>query len=90
MKVTAGISFAIPIDYVKVFLERAAEKRKKGSAYKTGYPVKRYMGITMLTLTPDILFELKSRSQNMPSNLTHGVLVWKVIVGSPAHRWVNT
>ncbi|KAH8383325.1 hypothetical protein KR009_007992 [Drosophila setifemur] len=85
MKVTAGISFAIPIDYVKVFLERAAERRKKGSAYKTGYPVKRYMGITMLTLTPDILFELKSRSQNMPSNLTHGVLVWKVIVGSPAH-----
>lgn len=85
MKVTAGISFAIPIDYVKVFLERAAERRKKGAAYKTGYPVKRYMGITMLTLTPDILFELKSRSQNMPSNLTHGVLVWKVIVGSPAH-----
>ncbi|KAL7728142.1 hypothetical protein ACLKA6_002275 [Drosophila palustris] len=85
MKVTAGISFAIPIDYVKVFLERAAERRKKGSAYKTGYPVKRYMGITMLTLTPDILFELKSRSQNMPNNLTHGVLVWKVIVGSPAH-----
>ncbi|XP_068154090.1 serine protease HTRA2, mitochondrial [Drosophila tropicalis] len=85
MKVTAGISFAIPIDYVKVFLERAAERRKKGSAYKTGYPVKRYMGITMLTLTPDILFELKSRSQNMPSNLMHGVLVWKVIVGSPAH-----
>ncbi|XP_001358970.2 serine protease HTRA2, mitochondrial [Drosophila pseudoobscura] len=85
MKVTAGISFAIPIDYVKVFLERAAERRKKGSAHKTGYPVKRYMGITMLTLTPDILFELKSRSQNMPNNLMHGVLVWKVIVGSPAH-----
>ncbi|KAH8306489.1 hypothetical protein KR018_002387, partial [Drosophila ironensis] len=85
MKVTAGISFAIPIDYVKVFLERAAERRRKGSAYKTGYPVKRYMGITMLTLTPDILFELRARSQNMPANLKHGVLVWKVIVGSPAH-----
>lgn len=86
MKVTAGISFAIPIDYVKVFLERAAARRRKGSAYKTGYPVKRYMGITMLTLTPDILFELKSRTQNMPNTLSHGVLVWKVIVGSPAHR----
>ncbi|XP_054725179.1 serine protease HTRA2, mitochondrial [Anastrepha obliqua] len=84
MKVTAGISFAIPIDYVKLFLKKAEERRKTGIS-KMDYPEKRYMGITMLTLTPDILFELKSRSQNVPSDLTHGVLVWKVIIGSPAH-----
>uniref|UniRef100_W8C2G7 Serine protease HTRA2, mitochondrial n=1 Tax=Ceratitis capitata TaxID=7213 RepID=W8C2G7_CERCA len=84
MKVTAGISFAIPIDYVKLFLKRAEERRKEGVS-RMDYPAKRYMGITMLTLTPDILFELKNRTQNVPSDLTHGVLVWKVIIGSPAH-----
>lgn len=85
MKVTAGISFAIPIDYVKLFLAKVAERRKRGSDGKQVYPAKRYMGITMLTLTFDILNELKSRSQSVPPNLTHGVLVWKVILGSPAH-----
>lgn len=85
MKVTAGISFAIPIDYVKKFLSKVAERRKTGTL-RVGYPAKRYMGITMLTLTKDILQELRGRSQSVPNSLNHGVLVWKVIVGSPAHR----
>ncbi|CAD7085007.1 unnamed protein product [Hermetia illucens] len=85
MKVTAGISFAIPIDYAKEFLARSEERRKKGTT-RDGKPLlRRYMGITMLTLTPDILHELKQRSQSVPENVEHGVLVWKVIIGSPAH-----
>ncbi|KAM7360096.1 HTRA2-related serine protease [Cochliomyia hominivorax] len=85
MKVTAGISFAIPIDYVKLFLEKVKERRKQGASGKPIQQAKRYMGITMLTLTNEILNELKNRSESLPSNLTHGVLVWKVIIGSPAH-----
>ena len=85
MKVTAGISFAIPIDYVKLFLKKVQERRKQGAAGKPIQQAKRYMGITMLTLTKDILNELKNRSESLPPNLTHGVLVWKVILGSPAH-----
>lgn len=47
---------------------------------------RRYVGITMLTLTPDILFELQQRNNNIPINVRHGVLVWKVILGSPAYK----
>lgn len=43
------------------------------------------MGITMLTLTDDILTELRQRSHTVPVDVDSGVLVWKVIIGSPAH-----
>lgn len=86
MKVTAGISFAIPIDYAKVFLKLAEERVKKGkSAAEPTTQGRRYMGITMLTLTPEIIAELKQRGQQIPDNITNGILVWKVIMGSPAH-----
>lgn len=42
------------------------------------------MGITMLTMTDEILNELRQRSHTIPVEVTHGVLVWKVILGSPA------
>lgn len=89
MKVTAGISFAIPIDYVKLFLRKVEERRKRGSKRQTSQTSKRYMGITMLTLTTDILNELRMRSDHFPSNLKHGVLVWKVVLRSPADMQVH-
>ncbi|XP_063920765.1 serine protease HTRA2, mitochondrial isoform X2 [Zophobas morio] len=81
MKVTAGISFAIPSDYVKEFLKNAEGVKKTGA----GGLARKYMGITMLTLTPQILHELRERSQYVPPDVKHGVLIWKVILGSPAH-----
>lgn len=85
MKVTAGISFAIPIDYVKNFLRLADEKVKQGKALgEIEEPKRRYMGITMLSLTQDIIRELKQRGTNVPENITHGILVWKVVQGSPS------
>ncbi|KAJ8957520.1 hypothetical protein NQ318_020558 [Aromia moschata] len=81
MKVTAGISFAIPIDYVKKFLN--ATKTHKRSPTDT--PKRLYMGITMLTLTPQIIHELQQRNHVIPRDIQGGVLVWKVIFGSPAH-----
>lgn len=84
MKVTAGISFAIPIDYAKEFLKKTAEK---GGGFAKGKPsgVRRFMGITMLTLTPEILFELQQRNHQLPPEVTHGILVWKVVISSPAY-----
>ncbi|KAJ8967078.1 hypothetical protein NQ317_018660 [Molorchus minor] len=81
MKVTAGISFAIPIDYVKIFL-RATKTHRKAD---TDTPKRLYMGITMLTLTPQIIHELQQRNHIIPRDVQGGVLVWKVILGSPAH-----
>lgn len=81
MKVTSGISFAIPIDYVKEFLLRNAGQNKKVGTQQ----VRQYIGITMLTLTTDLLHELKNRSRTVPTEVQSGVLVWKVILNSPAH-----
>lgn len=83
MKVTAGISFAIPSDRVRAFLDQAANRnhsRLGGSEHK-----RRYIGVMMLTLTPSIISELKLRDPTFP-DVTHGILIHRVIVGSPANR----
>ncbi|KAK7139948.1 hypothetical protein R3I94_012542 [Phoxinus phoxinus] len=83
MKVTAGISFAIPSDRVRLFLERAADKQK--SWFGESGSKRRYIGVTMLTLTPSIIEELKMRDASFP-DVSHGVLIHRVIIGSPASR----
>ncbi|OAD59918.1 Serine protease HTRA2, mitochondrial [Eufriesea mexicana] len=86
MKVTSGISFAIPIDYAKDFLKRA-ELRRKGKGMKH-IPEKvktQYIGVTMLTLTSDLFYELQKKLKGISHNVTHGVLIYKVNIGSPAH-----
>ncbi|KAM6960478.1 serine protease HTRA2, mitochondrial [Aplochiton taeniatus] len=83
MKVTAGISFAIPSDRLKHFLDMAADKRK--SRTEESETKRRYIGVMMLTLTPSIIHELKLRDSNFP-DVTHGILIHRVIVGSPSAR----
>ncbi|CAD1475564.1 unnamed protein product [Heterotrigona itama] len=83
MKVTSGISFAIPIDYAKDFLKKA-EMRKKGRDSQFGTKTQ-YIGVTMLTLTPDLFFELQKKLKGVPYNIRRGVLIYKVNEGSPAH-----
>ncbi|XP_064460432.1 serine protease HTRA2, mitochondrial-like [Ornithodoros turicata] len=75
MKVTSGISFAVPADYALDFLEKRGQKES---------PERWYLGITMLTLTPSLIQELRQRDPAFPS-VTAGVLIWKVVIGSPAH-----
>lgn len=50
---------------------------------------RRYLGVTMLTLTNSILLELQARGtvpQNIPPDITHGIFIWRVVVGSPAYQ----
>ncbi|XP_072532983.1 serine protease HTRA2, mitochondrial-like [Salminus brasiliensis] len=83
MKVTAGISFAIPSDRVRLFLDQAENKKK--SWFSESETKRRYIGVMMLTLTPSIIGELKIRDSSFP-DVTHGILIHHVILGSPASR----
>ncbi|XP_077411802.1 serine protease HTRA2, mitochondrial-like isoform X2 [Vanacampus margaritifer] len=83
IKVSPGISFAIPSDRVKTFLDQAAQR--KSSSFGGSETKRRYIGVMMLTLTPSIIAELKLRAPTFP-NVTHGILIHKVIMGSPAYR----
>ncbi|KAM7304504.1 serine protease HTRA2, mitochondrial [Ixodes scapularis] len=82
MKVTSGISFAIPADYALDFLEASAKKLKEDPSSATSE--RWYLGITMLTLTPSLIQELQERDPMFP-NVSSGVLVWRVVLGSPAN-----
>ncbi|KAG8134266.1 hypothetical protein E2320_007394 [Naja naja] len=83
MKVTPGISFAIPSDRLRVFLEQEHKHKESWFGHSEGR--RRYIGVMMLTLTPSILSELKLRNPSFP-DISYGVLIHKVIVGSPAHQ----
>jgi len=88
-----GIAFAIPSDYVKVFLKKVEEKKKESPYTPRGAkpvaPVigrRRYIGVTLLTLQPDQLDHIRaSISPDLPAG-SSGVLVMKVVPGSPAHQ----
>ncbi|XP_075704817.1 serine protease HTRA2, mitochondrial-like [Rhinoderma darwinii] len=51
LKVTAGISFAIPSDRVRIFLQKE-KRRSQGSWFGRAEVKQRYIGVMMLTLTP--------------------------------------
>ncbi|KAL0619904.1 Serine protease HTRA2, mitochondrial [Plecturocebus cupreus] len=82
MKVTAGISFAIPSDRLREFLRRGEQENSSCGINGSRHC---YIGVMMLTLTPSILAELQLRDPRFP-DVRYGVLIHKVILGSPAHR----
>ena len=85
MKVTTGISFAIPSDYAQTFLAKTESMMSKGIT-ENAYLKKRFIGITMLTLSQNVMRDLKSnhRVPNFP-DVDGGVFVYKIIPGTPAH-----
>ncbi|XP_028852453.1 serine protease HTRA1 isoform X2 [Denticeps clupeoides] len=80
LKVTAGISFAIPSDRIRQFLSESYERQRKGKTL----PRKRYMGVRMLQLTTSLIRELKKRESDIP-DVTSGVYVYEVIPGTAAY-----
>ncbi|KAJ8973706.1 hypothetical protein NQ317_017908 [Molorchus minor] len=84
LRLTSGISFAIPVEYVKKFLERSKHRIKGGDS--TGAQGKTLFGITTISITPDILLELLKENRNIPRDVNQGLLVWKIIQGCPAAK----
>ncbi|XP_026795848.2 serine protease HTRA1 [Pangasianodon hypophthalmus] len=79
LKVTAGISFAIPSDRIRQFLADSYERQRKGHTQ----PKKRYMGVRMFQLTPSLIRNLKERETDFP-DVSSGVYVYEVIPGTAA------
>lgn len=79
LKVTAGISFAIPSDKIRQFLSETHDRQAKGKAS----PKKKYIGVRMMSLTPSLTKELKERQADFP-DVTSGAYVIEVISRTPA------
>uniref|UniRef100_A0A8C1YGN1 HtrA serine peptidase 1b n=1 Tax=Cyprinus carpio TaxID=7962 RepID=A0A8C1YGN1_CYPCA len=79
LKVTAGISFAIPSDKIRQFLAESHDRQAKG---KTATK-KKYIGVRMMTLTPILAKELKEKQSDFP-DVTSGAYVIEVIPKTPA------
>nr|XP_033804731.1 serine protease HTRA4 isoform X1 [Geotrypetes seraphini] len=80
LKVTAGISFAIPSDRIRQFLAESHDRQLKG---KAPLPKKKYMGVRMLQLSSNLIRELKARDGDFP-DVNSGVYVFEVIAGTAA------
>ncbi|XP_056147793.1 serine protease HTRA1A-like [Lampris incognitus] len=79
LKVTAGISFAIPSDKIRQFLAESYDRQSRGRAAAK----KKYIGVRMMTLTPTLAKELKMRHHDFP-DVTSGAYVMEVIAKTPA------
>ncbi|CAL8327568.1 unnamed protein product [Arctogadus glacialis] len=79
LKVTAGISFAIPADKIRQFLAESYDRQTKGSTKSK----KKYIGVRMLQLSPSMIRGLRERSPDFP-DVTSGVYVYEAITGAAA------
>uniref|UniRef100_A0A3Q2ZAG7 HtrA serine peptidase 3a n=1 Tax=Kryptolebias marmoratus TaxID=37003 RepID=A0A3Q2ZAG7_KRYMA len=75
LKVTAGISFAIPSDRISRFLTDSQAKHMK----------RYFIGIRMITVTRALIAELKHQNPDFP-DVSSGVFVQQVIPNTPAER----
>ncbi|XP_030643630.1 serine protease HTRA3a [Chanos chanos] len=81
LKVTAGISFAIPADRISQFLNESLDKQHKEAKGSK----KRYIGIRMVTITDDVAEGLKEEDPDF-LDVSSGILVHDVVPNSPAHK----
>ncbi|XP_069755900.1 serine protease HTRA1B [Narcine bancroftii] len=81
LKVTAGISFAIPSDKIRQFLVESHDRQVKGNTPTK----KRYLGVRMITLTPGLAEEFRGRRDDFP-DVNSGAYIIEVLPRTPASR----
>ncbi|XP_051277492.1 serine protease HTRA1 isoform X2 [Dicentrarchus labrax] len=79
LKVTAGISFAIPADRIRQFLAESYSRQVNGITAQK----KKFIGVRMLPLTPSLIRDLKERDGEFP-DVSSGIYVYEVIPGTAA------
>lgn len=96
LKVGEGVSFAIPANYARNFLSQCTSLRHGNHSIHsnrldplaTNRP-KLYIGFTIITLTEQLMESYRrhghNRSDSLPDDLRSGVMVYRVVQGSPAH-----
>ncbi|KAK5642337.1 hypothetical protein RI129_008504 [Pyrocoelia pectoralis] len=84
LRVTAGISFAIPVDYAKKFVQSSKSIIKPTPvSYQSNKTA--FLGIVPMFVTPQLIVTLNQYDMKVPDHLAGGILVWKVVKDAPAH-----
>lgn len=69
---------------MKRFLENS--RFKKTNELKTAPKSKTLFGIITISVSHEVINELMGKSNYMPHNVSHGLLVWKLLKDSPAYK----
>ena len=88
MKAIPGISFSLPINYAKLFLTDVQKKMSKQtttSIKPNKAKQKRYLGVKMFSLTPEIVDEMRAR-MSIVFSINRGVYIAGVTTNSTAQR----
>lgn len=71
------------LDYAKKFLDNSRVTNKP-SLINFEAKKRSSLGITTISVTPQLIAQLHEIHQSIPEEITHGVLVWKVMDGTLA------
>ncbi|KAM9194706.1 LOW QUALITY PROTEIN: serine protease HTRA4 [Dugong dugon] len=83
LKMTAGVSFAIPSDRIRQFLADFHERQLKGRVLSQ----EKYLGLRMFPLTMNLFQEMKRQDPDFP-DVSSGVFVYEVFQGTAAESSV--
>ncbi|XP_018324075.1 serine protease HTRA2, mitochondrial-like [Agrilus planipennis] len=82
LRVTAGISFAIPVDYAKDFIDKYSNT--KAIPMSSRNMDEKCIGIATFDISTDLVKYLLQEHKLVPEDISHGVYVWKVAPNTPA------